>query len=134
LKPGTTSCCAGFQNPAARIRPRAASSPVAASTGTLARVESRELLDALVGLAEEAGIAVRVSGRGEGELPPRSGLCRVRGNLLLVLSAAEPLEARIEAAAAALGAHGAALLEGRFLPPAVRERLERAAQPPGRSR
>jgi hypothetical protein len=44
-----------------------------------------------------------------------------------VLSAAEPLEARIEAAAAALGAHGGALLEGRFLPPAVRERLERAA-------
>ena len=89
-------------------------------------MESRELLDALVGLAEEAGITVRVAGAGESELPPRSGLCRVRGNLLLVLSAAEPLEARIEAAAAALGAHGAALLEGRFLAPAVRERLERA--------
>jgi hypothetical protein len=90
-------------------------------------VESRQLLDTLVGLAEEAGISVRVAGAGEGELPPRSGLCRVRGNLLLVLSAAEPLEARIEATAAALFAHGGALLEGRFLPPAVRERLERAA-------
>jgi hypothetical protein len=95
-------------------------------------VESRQLLDVLVGLAEEAGIAVRVTGAGESELPPRSGLCRVRGSLLLVLSAAEPLEARIEAAAAALAAHGAALLEGRFLPPAVRERLERAAAPRSR--
>jgi hypothetical protein len=90
-------------------------------------VESRQLLDALVGLAEEAGIAVRVTGSGESDLPPRSGLCRLRGSLVLVLSTAEPLEARIEAAAAALHAHGAALLEDRFLPPAVRERLERAA-------
>ena len=93
-------------------------------------MESRQLLDALVGLAEEAGIAVRIARAGESELPPRSGLCRVRGNLLLVLSAAEPLEARIEATAVALGTHAAALLEGRFLPPAVRERLERSAAPP----
>jgi hypothetical protein len=88
-------------------------------------VESRQLLDALVGLAGEAGITVKVARAGESELPPRSGLCRVRGSLVLVLSAAEPLEARIDAAAAALRTHGAALLEGRFLPPAVRERLER---------
>lgn len=96
-------------------------------------MEARELLDALVCLAEEAGITVRVARAGESELPPRSGLCRVRGKLLLVLSAAEPLESRIEAAAAALGEHGAALLEGRFLPPAVRERLERAAAAAQRS-
>ena len=92
-------------------------------------MEPRQLLDALVALAAEAGITVRVARAGESELPPRSGLCRVRGNLVLVLSAAEPLEARIEAAAAALRTHGAALLEGRFLPPAVRERLERPGAP-----
>ena len=97
-------------------------------------MESRQLLDTLVGLAEEAGITVRVARAGESELPPRSGLCRVHGNLLLVLSAAEPLEARIEAAAAALCTHGTALLEGRFLPPALRERLERAAAAPRGSR
>jgi hypothetical protein len=86
-------------------------------------VGPRELLERLIGLAEEAGIAVRIARAGESELPPRSGLCRVRGRPLLVVSAAEPLDARIEAVAAALRAHGG-LLEERFLPPAVRERLE----------
>jgi hypothetical protein len=88
-------------------------------------VEPRELLDRLIGLAEEAGIAVRVARAGDSELPPRSGLCRLRGRLLLVVSAAEPLEARIAAVAAALREHGGARLDERFLPPAVRERLER---------
>jgi hypothetical protein len=97
-------------------------------------VEPREVLDRLVGLAEEAGIAVRVARAGESELPPRSGLCRVRGRLLLVVSAAEPVEARIEAVAAALREHGGAGLEERFLPPAVRERLERPRPPGPRSR
>jgi hypothetical protein len=97
-------------------------------------VESHEVLSRLVGLAEEAGIAVRVARGGESELPPRSGLCRVRGRLLLVVSAAEPLEARIEAVAAALREHGGTGLEERFLPPAVRERLERPAPPGPRSR
>lgn len=88
-------------------------------------MESRQLLDALVALAQEAGIAVRVAKDGESDLQPRSGLCRVRGSLWLVLAASEPLEARIDAVVAALHSHGAALLEERFLPPAVRERLER---------
>jgi hypothetical protein len=83
------------------------------------------MLELLVGLAEEAGIAVRVARTGESELPPRSGICRVRGRLLLVVSAAEPVEARIEAVVAALREHGGGLLEERFLPPAVRERLDR---------
>ena len=84
------------------------------------------MLGRLIALAEEAGIAVRVARPPESELPLRSGLCRVRGRWLLVVSASEPLEARIEAVAAALRQHGGAGLEERFLPPAVRERLERA--------
>ena len=92
------------------------------------------MLDLLTGLAEEAGIAVRVARTGESELPPRSGVCRVRGRLLLVVSAAEPVEARIEAVADALRVHGAEWLEGRFLPPAVRERLDRPAPVPRGSR
>ena len=91
-------------------------------------MEPRTLLAALVALAEEAGIAVRVARGGESELPAHSGLCRVRGELCLVLTAAEPVEARIDAVASALRAHGGPALEARFLPPAVRERLDR---PPG---
>jgi hypothetical protein len=97
-------------------------------------VEPPQILELLVKLAEEAGVGVRQVRAGEGELPARSGLCRVRGRLLLLLSAADPLDARIEAVAAALRAHGGSLLEQRFLPPAVRERLERPARAPEGSR
>jgi hypothetical protein len=92
------------------------------------------MLELLVGLAEEAGIAVRVARDGDSELPPRSALCRVRGRLLLVVSAAEPMEARIEAVVAALREHGGGFLEQRFVPPAVRERLDRSAPLPRGSR
>jgi hypothetical protein len=92
------------------------------------------MLELLTGLAEEAGIGVRIARAGDSELPPRSGVCRVRGRLLLVVSAAEPVEARIEAVADALRVHGAEWLEGRFLPPAIRERLDRPAPVPRGSR
>lgn len=92
------------------------------------------MLDLLIALAEEAGIGVRVARAGESELPPRSGVCRVRGRLLLVVAASEPIEARIEAVAAALREHGGGWLEERFLPPAVRERLERPGPLPRGSR
>lgn len=59
-----------------------------------------------------------------GEGPLESGLCRVRGEWLLVLVPSDPLSHRIEILARALRAHAPALLEGRWLPPAVRERLE----------
>jgi hypothetical protein len=87
-------------------------------------VEEAEILRQLVALAEEAGVAVRQIRSGEGETPARSGLCRVRGRPLLLLATADPLAARIEAVASALRAEGGALLEQRFLPPALRERLE----------
>jgi hypothetical protein len=97
-------------------------------------VEARQILELLVELAEEAGVAVRVVRPSEGDPPARSGLCRVRGRLLLLLSAADPLDARIEAVAGALREHGASLLEQRFLPPAVRDRLDRPARAPEGSR
>ena len=112
-------------------RSRARSEPQA--NGGLG-LEPSAILERLVGLAEEAGVAVRQIRPGEGEPLPRSGLCRVRGRLLLLLSSADPLDARIEAVASALRAHGGRLLEERFLPPAVRDRLDRAAPIPGGSR
>jgi hypothetical protein len=97
-----------------------------ASTGAGSRdVEGPALLDYLVELAQEAGIQVRVI-PGSGavvDLPPRSGICRIRGAPWLLLASDEPLEDRIEAAATAVRTHAPGALEGRFLPPAVRDRL-----------
>jgi hypothetical protein len=90
-------------------------------------VQPADVLAFLVALAEEAGIAVRVLPRaaaGEGEPAPRSGACRMRGAPFLLLAPAEPVEDRIAAAAAALRRFAPQALEGRFLPPAVRARLE----------
>jgi len=91
-------------------------------------VTPRELRDELAALAREAGMDVRVL-RGPHELEPgppvQSGVCRVRGRLWVVLAAGDPLEEHIQILARALRTHAAAFLEDRFLPPAVRERLER---------
>lgn len=90
-------------------------------------MEAPALLDYLVELAREAGIRVRVIPRSSAELDlaPHSGICRIRGALWLLLASSESLEDRIEAAAAAVRDHVPGVLEGRYLPPAVRERLER---------
>jgi hypothetical protein len=91
-------------------------------------VTPAEVLEALVGLCREAGLDVRqLRGANEvaGEPMARSGVCRVRGALWLVLSDADGVEERIAAAADALRAHAPDLVEGRYLPPAVRERLAR---------
>jgi hypothetical protein len=92
-----------------------------------------EVLDALVGLCREAGFEVRRLRAGPdaaGEPVARSGVCRVRGALWLVLADADGVEDRIAAAAAALRAHAADLVEGRYLPPAVRQRLARGEWSP----
>ena len=89
-------------------------------------MQAPALLDYLVELAREAGIRVRVIPRSSAELDlaPHSGICRIRGSLWLLLVSAESLEDRIEAAATVVRAHASEVLEGRYLPPAVRERLE----------
>ena len=103
----------------------------ASSRKACGRVEPRAILELLVGLAEEAGVAVRVVRAGEGEPPPRSGLCRVRGRPVLVLCSAEPLDARIEAVAAALRTHGAGVLEERFLRRPSASASSAPRRPPG---
>jgi hypothetical protein len=88
-------------------------------------VEGEALLDYLVELAREAGIQVRVIPRSAAELDltPRSGICRIRGVPWLLLASGESLEDHIEAAVTAVRTHAPGALEGRYLPPAVRERL-----------
>jgi hypothetical protein len=98
-------------------------------------VERGALLDALVDLAREAGVQVRRLGAGPGEagVAARSGACRIRGAPWLLLAPDDPLEDRIAAAAEALAGLGEDWREGRFLPPAVREAVEAAAQRAGGS-
>jgi hypothetical protein len=85
-------------------------------------VEASEVLAHLVAFAGEAGIRVRAAPRSEAAL--ESALCRVRGELWLVLVPADPVEHRIDVVVRALREHAPELLEERWLPPAVRARVE----------
>jgi len=89
-------------------------------------MEPEAVLDALLGIAEEAGWRVRrvPLQAGEPGLSTRSGLCRLRGETWLLLATGDSLEERIQAVAEALRRAAPELLEGRFLPPAVRARVE----------
>ena len=86
-------------------------------------MESAEILDRLAELAAEAGIDVRVLARGA-DVSPESAICRVRGEVWVVLAEADLPEQRIAVLARALREHAGSLLEGRFLPPALRDLLE----------
>jgi hypothetical protein len=93
-------------------------------------MEPRELLAALLALAEEVALPVRRIGSDasfEGLAPTRSGVCVVRGRCSVWLSPADPAACQVEALARALRAHAGAALEMRFLPPAIRACLERDA-------
>lgn len=95
-------------------------------------MEPAALLEALLELAREAGLVVQRVGRQPAfDLPPvASGVCRLRGEMRVLLADADPLAERIRVLARALCECAAADLEGRYLPPAVRECLERAASGP----
>jgi hypothetical protein len=87
-------------------------------------MELSDLLGRLRALAQDVGLEVReLHAAAPGELPPGSGVCRVRGRTWVLLAASDGLEQRIEVLAQALRTHAGPALEGRYLPPAVRERL-----------
>ncbi len=85
-----------------------------------------ELHRELIELARVAGFEVRqASGRAgaDRDLPIASGVCRVRGSVWVVLAATDSLEERSATLADALTTHASELLETRYLPPALREKL-----------
>ena len=91
-------------------------------------MEPLALRDALAELARECGVSVRVlSAGGDGAAGLASGPARVRGAPWVVLIASDPPGAQIDALAAGLQRFAPAALDARYLPPAVREALERAA-------
>jgi hypothetical protein len=83
----------------------------------------REVRDALVELAREAGLEVRMAPEPR-EGAVASGICRLRGRWLVILAAADPVEEHVAVLARALRVHAPGLASQRFLPPAVRARLE----------
>ncbi len=90
-------------------------------------MKDTEILEQLLELAYEAGFEVRIAGRdarGAGDLPLASGVCRVKGVLWIVLSGDEPVGRQIRVLGRALALNAAALVEDRFLPPAVREAID----------
>jgi hypothetical protein len=94
-------------------------------------MEERALLEALLELAEETALPVQRLGRQpifEGLSPSSSGVCRVRGELRVLLSDSDPVSARVAVLARALRRHRGEALESRFLAPALRECLDAAAE------
>lgn len=84
-------------------------------------MEPLDALAQLVALASEAGMRIRPAASA-GLL--ESGVCRVKGEVWLVLVPSDPIEHRIRVVAGALRSHAPAFLEERWLPPALRSLLE----------
>jgi len=93
-------------------------------------VKPAELMQALLDLAEEIGLEVRVVGgpRADGEPAPASAVCRVKGRVWVVLSRDDASATQIGVLARALVAQPDAGLEAPWLPPAVRDVLDRTAE------
>ena len=97
-------------------------------------VDPVQLLAALLELARDTRLRVRVLGNGSGAdaaAPASSGVCRVRGELWVLLADADPVARRVEVLAGALCDHAPDLLERHYLPPAVRECLETRSRTSG---
>lgn len=95
-------------------------------------MEPAELLALLVELARESGLPIqRVSRQPvfEGLSPSSSGVCKVKGEVRVLLSDSDPVEERVRVLAMALRRERAEILAGRFLPPALRELLEGEPEP-----
>ena len=87
-------------------------------------METSEILDRLVELAREAGIDVRVLSRGGSDTSPESAVCRVRGEVWVVLAEADLPAQRVAVLVRALREHAGPELQDRYLPPALRSLLD----------
>ena len=93
-------------------------------------MDDAALLAALIELAAEHDLPVRrlpADAAFEGLVPAQSGACLLRGRRIVLLLASDPPERQVDVLARALSAHAGASLAMRFLPPAIRECLDRGA-------
>ena len=95
-------------------------------------MDEADLLESLLHLADEVQLEVRVL-RGQNpadiELVPTSACCRVKGKVWVVLSPNDPVDLHINVLARALKSEAGPQLEARYLPPAIRQLLEREDDP-----
>ena len=93
-------------------------------------MEARDLLEALLELAERAQLEIRVLSRRSASsefAPTESAACRVGDRVWVVLVPDEPAESQAEILARALGRYRAGFLESRFVAPGVRDFIEQMA-------
>jgi hypothetical protein len=86
-----------------------------------------DVLEALLELAEEVSLEVRVLREDraqDGDFPPTSACCRVKGKVWVVLSPNDPAELHCRVLGSALKSEAATVLEDRFLPPAIRRWID----------
>ena len=91
-------------------------------------MEERAQLEALLALADEAALEVRIlssAAAAREHAPIGSAACRVAARVWVVLAPDDPLDHQIEVLAGALARYRAEFLDGRFMAPALRERVER---------
>ena len=90
-------------------------------------MDAPEILEALFELADEVGLEVRAL-RGahppDSEFASTSACVRVKGKTWVVLSPNDPVDLHISILSDVLKSEAGAELEGRFLPPALRQLLE----------
>jgi hypothetical protein len=87
-------------------------------------VETNEVMQALLELAEEVDLEIRIlraRETGDSEFPPTSAFCRVKGRAWVVLSPRDPITFQLRVLGGALFSHAGAQLEDRYLPPALRQ-------------
>lgn len=90
-------------------------------------MEPLALVEALIALAAESGVAVRrVRAPGDATPGPTSGPAVVRGQPLVALVAGEPPSVHAAALACALTRFAGPALAARYLPPALRACLDAA--------
>lgn len=91
-------------------------------------MDARDLLEVLLGLADEAELEVRImSSRAAGAdlAPAESAACRVGTRIWVVLNPDDPTDHQAQVLAGALRRFRADFLESRFLAPAVRDFIDR---------
>jgi hypothetical protein len=97
-------------------------------------MDGRDLLEALLELADSAELEVRVlsaAASGADLSLAESAACRVGDRIWVVLSPDDPVAHQAEVLAGALSHFRSEFLEGRFVVPAVRDFIERVDPSPG---